>query len=292
MNVCDLNCLGPSRAFQVRPFRETACTKQCRRWLYLLYRMKKIGVFCTLTLAWTLSGQPVAESSTNVIEARDVSWKRLVPNILDDQKHIWLFPTQVVRGRHLLPAIGVLGATAALVVFDPVEARYFRRTTSFHALNTGFSSYATTGEILAVPVAFYVTGLLTKDSNLQQTALFAGEALADVEIPTLIMRNSFRRLRPADVPPGGNFNDTWFDSGANPLKAKGSFPSGHAAAAFAVATVVARRYPHRRWVPYVAYGAAALISFSRMTDQAHFSSDVFFGGALGYAVGRFGVLHQ
>jgi hypothetical protein len=37
---------------------------------------------------------------------------------------------------------------------------------------------------------------------------------------------------------------------------------------------------------------AALVGFSRLTLSAHFVSDVFVGGALGYSVSRFAVLQQ
>jgi membrane-associated phospholipid phosphatase len=63
-------------------------------------------------------------------------------------------------------------------------------------------------------------------------------------------------------------------------------------AAFSLATVVARRYGKHRWVPYTAYGLAALVGFSRITLSAHFLSDVFMGGALGYSISRFAVLRQ
>src|SRR6184192_4438522 len=53
------------------------------------------------------------------------------------------------------------------------------------------------------------------------------------------------------------------------------FPSGHSIGAFSLATVFARRYREHRWVPWVAYGLAGLVSFSRITAQAHFPSDVF-----------------
>lgn len=71
----------------------------------------------------------------------------------------------------------------------------------------------------------------------------------------------------------------------------GGFPSGHTIAAFSVATVIARRYGKtHRWVPYLAYGLAATIGFSRVTTLAHFPSDVFLGAALDYSVSRFAVL--
>jgi membrane-associated phospholipid phosphatase len=72
---------------------------------------------------------------------------------------------------------------------------------------------------------------------------------------------------------------------------RGSFPSGHSIAAFSVATVFARRYPTHRWLPYVAYGLAATVGFSRVSLSAHFPSDVFLGAALGVAVSRFTVLN-
>jgi membrane-associated phospholipid phosphatase len=63
-------------------------------------------------------------------------------------------------------------------------------------------------------------------------------------------------------------------------------------AAFSVATVVARRYGNHRWVPYVAYGLASVVGFSRLTLDVHFLSDVAMGGALGYSISRFSVLRQ
>jgi membrane-associated phospholipid phosphatase len=76
------------------------------------------------------------------------------------------------------------------------------------------------------------------------------------------------------------------------LLPNGSFPSGHTIAAFSVATVISRRYGNHKWVPYAAYGTAALIGFARITLSAHFMSDVFVGGVLGYSISRFAVLRQ
>jgi membrane-associated phospholipid phosphatase len=235
---------------------------------------------------------PVNHDSTATGE-REVSWKKLVPNFADDQKKIWLFPAQVAKGQHLFPTFAVLGVTAGLVAADPIEARYFRRNaSSYHEFNRIFTGTNTTLAIFAVPSAFYLTGLARKDEYAQHTALLSLEAVADVEVPNVILRMTTRRIRPADVPLNGNFADTWFDSGANPLKAKGSFASGHAASAFAIATVISRRYSNHRWVPWVAYGTAGLFAFSRVSTNAHFMSDAFFGGALGYSVGRFVALRQ
>ena len=57
-----------------------------------------------------------------------------------------------------------------------------------------------------------------------------------------------------------------------------------------MATIISRRYgKSHRWVPFVAYGLAGVISFSRVPDLAHFPSDVFLGAALGYTITRYDV---
>jgi membrane-associated phospholipid phosphatase len=60
---------------------------------------------------------------------------------------------------------------------------------------------------------------------------------------------------------------------------------------FSIAAIFAHRYREHRWVPWVAYGVATAISFSRLTTGAHFPSDVFFGAATGFAIARYDVVH-
>ncbi len=141
-------------------------------------------------------------------------------------------------------------------------------------------------------MSLYATGLISKDSKMKGTALLAGEAVADSEILTFVLKDAFNRARPASIQPTGNFSDSWFESRGSFINSRGGMPSGHTIAAFSVATIVARRYGNHKWVPYVSYGVAALVGFSRLTLSAHFVSDVFVGGALGYSVSRFAVLRQ
>jgi len=240
---------------------------------------------------------PVAAPAVPALSAaapeRDVSWKRLPGNILTDQKNIWLFPAHLRHRRVLIAALAVAGATAALVELDPKEGHYFRNSTAYNGFNRGFSGYNTSLGMVLAPVSWYAVGLIRKDEKAQKTTLLAAEAVVDSEILTTVMKDVDRRLRPGAIAPNGNFSDTWFDSRGSWLRGRGSFPSGHTIAAASIATVFARQYGRQhRWVPYVAYGLAATIGFSRMTLSSHFLSDVFLGGALGYSIGRFAVLHQ
>ncbi len=220
---------------------------------------------------------------------RPVSWKLLIPNLISDQKRIWTFPARLVQGQSWIPTAAVLGTTAGLVALDPAESGYFRRTSTFHGFNSVFTGNATSIGTIAAPLSLYVIGLARKDSKMRQTALLA---VADPKIVTTVLKDATSRVRPAGIPARGNFSDSWFEGGGSTLRGNGSFPSGHTIAAFSIATVVARRYGNHRWVPYTAYGMAALVGFSRLSLSAHFLSDVFMGGALGYSISRFTVLRQ
>jgi membrane-associated phospholipid phosphatase len=97
------------------------------------------------------------------------------------------------------------------------------------------------------------------------------------------------RRQPISYSGDGPYTGSFFNGSHNPLKS-GGFYSGHAMASMAVATVLAHRYRRHRWVPFVAYGLAGAISFSRVTTSNHFPGDVVFGGAIGFVIARYAVL--
>ncbi len=62
-----------------------------------------------------------------------------------------------------------------------------------------------------------------------------------------------------------------------------AFPSGHASATFATASVLERHFGYRgAWPTFV---IASYVAASRLKDNRHFLSDVVFGSALGIASG-------
>lgn len=237
------------------------------------------------------SAGPLVPVASSVSEGdRDVSWKLLFHNWVDDQKHIWTFPARLAQGQDLLPTAAVLGATAGLFYVDPIEAKYFRNTTTFNGFRTIVNGNAAAIGIGATAASLYAIGKIRKDSKMAHTGLLAGEALADVALVQTVLKDATMRLRPISYPASG-----WFVTSSSPTKyirGNGSFPSGHSMVAFTVATVVARRYGNHKWVPYAAYGLASMVGFSRLTLNVHFLSDVVMGGALGYSIGRFTVLRQ
>lgn len=221
---------------------------------------------------------------------RPVSWRLLFHNVMSDQKQIWTFPTRLVQGQDLAPTGAVLGVTAGLMFVDRSESGYFRNTTTFHEFDHIFNGNAMAIGIGMASASLYAVGRFRKDSKMQRTALLAGEAMADTAIVQTVLKDATMRVRPTRYPDSG-----WFAPSSAPtayIRGAGSFPSGHSIEAFSVATIIARQYRNHRWVPYVAYGLASLVGFSRLTLNVHFLSDVFMGGALGYSISRFTVLHN
>ena len=253
-------------------------------WLVLIF------LLCSTALPAqeTAPGDSAPQESSSVKKPeRAISPKLIVPNLLHDQVPIWTFPAKAAQGKHWKSVFGVTLAAAALVVADPYTEPYFRNNSGFNAYKTGLlRGRNTTLAITLTPAAFYLTGLATHSRHSQNTALLAAEGLVDAQLLAFVMKHIDGRLTPSLIPPHGNFRDTWFKYKGGFTNA-GSFPSGHAASAFAVFTVLADRYRQHRWVPWLCYGAAGFIALTRVPDQAHFPSDVFMGAALGYSISHF-----
>ena len=236
----------------------------------------------TSTTAQGAASQPPA-----TWEDRPITWKSLAPDIVHDQRPIWTFPGQLARGEDWKPTLAIGAIFAGLVVLDPHASPQFRNNSSFSEFNRVVSASNSEIAFALVPVSLYAIGTLRKNSYATQTSLLTLEAVADSEILGWVSQTATGRLRPRAVPPGGDYSDTWFKTYHPLLHAGGGLPSTHALGAFALATIVTHRYKSHRWVPYVAYGAATLVCFSRVSEQAHFPSDVFLGAALGYVISRF-----
>jgi hypothetical protein len=229
------------------------------------------------------------QPSTIAASDREVSLRTLPGNFVADQKEIWMFPRQLARGKHWLPTLAIVGITSALIASDAHTAPNFRTTDNFSGFNRVSSGLSSGAFIAAVPASIYAIGLIKKDSYAQSTALLAAEAFADGFALDIAFKGIAGRKQPLQYTGNGPYADSFFNGNHNPVHS-GGFYSVHAMSAFSVATVIAHRYRNHRWVPFVAYGLAGAISFARITDSRHFPSDVFFGGAMGFAIARYVVL--
>jgi hypothetical protein len=221
---------------------------------------------------------------------REASWKTLPGNFLHDQKRIWMFPAQLARGKHWVPTLAVAGITAGLIYADPHAMPYFaHHQKNLDKFNDVFDAYISTGEVISLPALLMASGYMRHDHRTVSSALLCAEAYGDSAVVNLVMKAITRRQRPVDVPLDGSYNDTFFNGGKSPFHGS-SFPSGHTTGVFSVATVVANRYARHRWVPYISYAFATVISLSRISTAAHWPSDVFLGAAIGYSTAKYVVL--
>ena len=132
----------------------------------------------------------------------------------------------------------------------------------------------------------WVVGRISGNERWRETISLSTESMLNAVIWSSAIKAVTSRTRPSYGAAGG-----FFQFGAPSPYEPTSFPSGHAMGAFAVATVVAGQYPEKRWVRWVMYSTATLISASRVRLGRHFVSDVLIGGLLGNSMGRM-VLHR
>jgi undecaprenyl-diphosphatase len=104
------------------------------------------------------------------------------------------------------------------------------------------------------------------------TRLGAAMLLANLlsHVPVQLLKRVVARPRPSDA--NGR------PLALVPLPDPFSFPSGHAAAATAVATTAALAHP---WTTPVVLPLAAIVSYSRVALRVHYPGDVLAGVALG-----------
>jgi len=135
---------------------------------------------------------------------------------------------------------------------------------------------------LPLLAGFFSYGAIAKDSRAKFVALTGLKAFVISTGFTQVIKQLTHRHRPGqNNPPNPNIWDGPFSDIEYT-----SFPSGHSAAIFSIATVIASEYNDTFWVPIVSYTIAGLASVSRIYDDEHWASDVFFGAVLGYAIGK------
>lgn len=111
--------------------------------------------------------------------------------------------------------------------------------------------------------------------------LFFISFLTTALLTTYVLKGVFRRPRPAFRTNYSQFKIKPVITSACPVDF--SFPSGHAATAFAAATVLTAFNKKRKWLFYL---TAVLISYSRIYLGCHYFLDILAGSILGYLLSK------
>jgi membrane-associated phospholipid phosphatase len=186
---------------------------------------------------------------------------------------------------------GTVVGTAALMFADPGITEEFRdpgpqRSRLLQNSARDLNWIGDPGTVI-IAAAMYGTGQLTHHPALAELGLRSAEALVISGAAPGLIKGVVGRDRPYlnnrdadDFHAGAGF------SGAGHT----SFPSGHATAAFAVASVVASessyRWPHAAHVVRpVMYALATSVALARVYGEHHWTSDVVAGAGIGTLTG-------
>jgi membrane-associated phospholipid phosphatase len=169
----------------------------------------------------------------------------------------------VTRGNWTPLAAGTGLGASALLLDDEVQGYFVE-----HPYRTLADAGQTLGSglvVVGLTVGFFSAGRVARRDRFRAATYDLSQAMLVNGAWTFALKTTVRRQRP---------------NGGDRL----SFPSGHASNAFATATVLSRHYGLKTAVS--AYTVAGLIAASRMAKNVHHLSDVVFGAAFGYGVGR------
>jgi hypothetical protein len=208
-------------------------------------------------------------------------------DLAHDQAGIWTSPLRV-SSHDAVWLVPFAGATGAAFVYDQDALRQVGTTNKglidkSETVSEFGSAYATFGEAGAL----YLLGALKHNDHLQEAGLLGAEAVADATLVAEALKLATNRERPTEGVGTGRF----WPHGTRDYSLESSFPSGHAAASWALARVIADEYPG--WLTKLgAYGFATAISASRITARRHFPSDVVVGSTFGFLIGGYVVRHR
>lgn len=203
-----------------------------------------------------------------------------------DQAGIWTSPLRISRRDAFWPVPFAAGTGVALHYDAQAQQELGidkSRIDTSNTISAFGSPYATFGGAAAL----YFLGLGTHNDHLAETGRLGAEAVVDASLVGEALKLATNRERPNE----GNGQGGFWPHGTRSYELDGSFPSGHAAASFALARVIASEYSSKP-VQVAAYAFALAISASRVTARQHFPSDVLVGGTFGYLIGGYVVRHH
>lgn len=123
---------------------------------------------------------------------------------------------------------------------------------------------------------------LTGNKKAGDAAILGLESFIASGIAVQLLKHTFGRERPSNSTiEGGKWNGPFIIHKNRSIASFDAFPSGHTASIFSAAASISFIYPDGA-VPYLAYGAASLVAFSRVTESTHWLSDCFVGALISY----------
>ena len=184
-------------------------------------------------------------------------------------------PRSLMSGKGVAVAGFILAASLMADQGLRGQIQEYRGTTSNAVARVG-NGFGEPRYVLPVLAAGFLAGKVTGNRSVARVALRAGGAVAIAGGLTTAIKYAIGRNRPRGDSDADQFR---------PLSGWNSFPSGHTAVAFAVATAIAEE-TRDPWSDAALYGAATLTALARLNDDRHWTSDVFVGALVGHLSAR------
>jgi len=174
-----------------------------------------------------------------------------------------------------LAAAGTVALVATQDQWLTSEALESRSSAGEHSLANDVRPLGDGGVVFSALAIGYVGARFTGHPAAASQIMRIGASVGVAGLFTAALKEAVGRTRPAQTP--GDADEL------HPFSGHDSFPSGHTTVAFALASAIDAE-TESRWVPWIAYPAAALVGWSRVHDNRHWASDVLAGAVIGATV--------
>ncbi len=178
---------------------------------------------------------------------------------------------------------GAAGAGTAAVSGLDIDTRLFmqrHQSAGSGNITDVAVQYGAGVNLIALSAGGYIAGLAFENRWLRETSLLAGSAIVLSGTISTVTKIVVGRARPYTGRGHAAFKPFSFT-----VDDFASFPSGHTIVAFAFSGVLAERIGNT-WASIGLYGLAASCGISRLYEDQHWVSDVFFGAVISVSVSR------
>ena len=203
----------------------------------------------------------------------------VVEAIIREAQQDVLANARVIKWYHAVAVFGAVGASMAL---DETIQRYSQkhRSSVSDDVSTVFRQPGEPLFYAGISAGTFGVGVIARNADIRRAG---GRMMASVALAGIVMAGGKRligRSRPNEDAGAFVFHPFTSLSDSAGIQTRGSMPSGHTAAAFALATTVATDVDNPI-VDALVYTFAAGTGFSRISDNRHWLSDVLAGAAIG-----------
>jgi len=190
--------------------------------------------------------------------------------------------------------IAPVGILSAVLIHN--DETIYRKIKNFQAQNPAVDqaspifSNMCQGMPFGVAGLFILEGIIFKDNKGLQTGSMALQAMMHSFVVVQLAKHLTGRTRPSFTDgrdhwagPAGFFKR--YEEGQ--WAYYDAYFSGHTITIWALATVVAKSYNQKPFIPILCYTLASLGGMATVTEDLHWVSDVFLGAVAGYAIASF-----